>query len=99
MKKILHKPLMNKRTISVFEHETLKLGNSRHDISTEELSALQRFYGSRGVPFFSLIYQGVKFNSYVGVIQEGSLTIEILPKADKYAKDDGQVRIWQRRLI
>ena len=32
--------------------------------------------------YFTPVYQGILFNSYVGVIQIGGLTIEILPKAD-----------------
>jgi 5-methylcytosine-specific restriction enzyme subunit McrC len=80
--------------ITVFEHQTLKL-NKNNEQSTL-LKALQNFYGEKGVPYFSLINDGVKFKEYVGVIQVGKTVIEVLPKADD---DSLNEKKWRGNLI
>ncbi len=72
-------------TIQVFEHERLTthkdyLGRS---ITDGQLEKLCGFNDRNQNKYFTVIRNGVKFNSYVGVIQIGNLVIEILPKADK----------------
>jgi len=64
-------------TITVFEHQSLEI---KDPIIRK---ALETFSGKKDFPYYSLIHNGVKFNSYVGVIQVGKTIIEILPKADK----------------
>jgi len=65
-------------TITVFEHQSLKID----DLKLRK--ALEIFRGDKkDFPYYSLIHNGIKFNSYVGVIQVGKTVIEILPKADK----------------
>jgi 5-methylcytosine-specific restriction enzyme subunit McrC len=86
---------MNKNRITVFEHDTLKLGKSGNRLSEEQLKALQGFYGDKGVSYYKLIHNGIQFNEYVGVIQVGNLIIEVLPKADRYK----QKSEWQKILI
>ena len=83
----------NKNTITVFEHQVLRADDS--GISKKALAALQNFYGEKGVPYYSLIHKGVKFCEYVGVLQVGKYTIEILPKADKNENKEE----WKRMLI
>lgn len=86
---------MNKRTITVFEHESIHAAESSESKLTPlELEVLQRHSGEDGVPYYSLIHKGVKFCEYVGVIQVGKLTIEVLPKIDRGSKDD-----WKKILV
>lgn len=81
--------------IRVFEHAVLCCGKSGSPLTPGQLTLLQEYHGSKGSPFFTLVHDGVKFCEYVGVLQIGSLTIEVLPKTD--ASDDKDS--WQRFLI
>lgn len=83
------------RTLTVFEHGSLHVDRGDVRISTAELKALQQFYGELGVPYFSLVHNGVRFNEYVGVIQVGKCVIEVLPKSDN--RHDKST--WRRMLI
>lgn len=86
--------------IRVFEHQTLKLNQEIDGVvfDTDKLKALQKYYGEKGVPYYTLINQGVRFNAHVGVIQVGGLTIEVLPKADATIATD-EKGTWHRILI
>lgn len=81
--------------ITVFEHESLRRDRGEKKLTPIQLDALQRFYGEKGVPYYTLIHNGVKFCQYVGVIQVGKTVIEILPKADKNNDDN----TWRKVLI
>lgn len=78
----------------VFEHERLTLND---DFKQHHLNALLRFNDQNGNKYFTAIHRGVKFNHYVGVLQVGDLTIEILPKADK--NEQGNTEIWRQALL
>lgn len=80
--------------ITVFEHQSLKIGNG---LNEDQFSALQKHYGVNGVPYYSLIHNGVKFNEHVGVLQIGNTTIEILPKAEKNTSESQES--WKKVLI
>jgi len=83
--------------ITVFEHETLRIGDRR--MTPTLLATLQRYYGN-GVPYFDLVYNGVKFKEYVGVIQAGQAIIEVLPKADRVKESsDATETKWRKVLI
>lgn len=84
--------------ITVFEHQSLKLNQEFPEGSFDGncLKALQLHYGEKGVPYYTLINNGVKFNEYVGVIQVGNIIIEVLPKADKNETDKNK---WRDLLI
>jgi 5-methylcytosine-specific restriction enzyme subunit McrC len=77
---------------TVFEYDTLRLNK---DLTPPQYQALQTYYGEKGVPYFTLINNGVRFCQYVGVLQIGNLTIEVLPKVDK-SNDTGK---WKKLLI
>ena len=87
--------------IIVFEHEwirTDKLNYRGIKLPETCYQALCSYYGDKGVPYFELIHNGVKFCEFVGVIQTGKYTVEILPKADK-SSGMGEENKWQRVLI
>ncbi len=75
------------RLIQVFEHERIytdpKKDLFRRSITSDELKKLYQFNDRNNNKYFTGIRDGVKFQQYVGVIQIGGLTIEILPKTDK----------------
>ena len=52
------------------------------EFTPTHLKTLQGYFGN-GCSYFSLVHNGVKFNEFVGVLQAGELTIEVLPKTDK----------------
>lgn len=86
---------------TVFEHQSLWQHKGEQRLKQEQLKALQLFhqeqkFSEKGqASFFDLVYNGVKFKEYVGVLQVGKLTIEVLPKADKYT-DEAE---WSKILI
>jgi len=77
--------------ITTFEHQTLKVGNQ---LSDKQLLALQSFHGN-GTDAFSLVHKGIRTGNFVGVLQLGNLTLEILPKADNNEDDT----FWRARLL
>ncbi len=81
--------------IVVFEHETVRTDRGEQRLKNGQLEALQLFYGENGVPYYSLIHHGVRFNEYVGVIQVGKTVIEVLPKSDK----SNDTERWRNVLI
>lgn len=88
-----------KNHITVFEHQAIKLdqvfNNTKFDVN--KLKALQSYYGEKGVPYFSLIHNGIKFTEFVGVIQVGDTIIEVLPKAANFKDNDKDA--WRQILI
>lgn len=88
---------MNKKKncITVFEHERLKI-DGKSGFEESHLTTLQKYHSEQSGDFYSLIYKGVKFNSHVGVIKVGGLSIEVLPKADKHSADKDN---WRKLLI
>ena len=81
--------------ITVFEHDKLRYDFGEKRITEDQFNSLKNYYGTNGVPYFDLCYNGVKFKEYVGVIQIGTTTIEVLPKADKNHDDE----TWKKILI
>lgn len=77
--------------IQVFEHQKLT------GLDPALLEKLYQFNDDHGNKYFTGIRGGVKFTEYVGVIQIGKQTIEILPKADKNKESD--VKMWRDALL
>ena len=87
----------NNNHIIVFEHEILRTDRGVNKLTVNQLKALQQFYGETGVPYYSLIHNGVKFCAYVGVLQIGNTLIEVLPKIDKSLSEPADS--WRKVLI
>ena len=84
------------RKICVFEHDTLKIGNDENDLDENEFESLLRFHEKADKSYFSLERRKIKFKHYVGALQVGRLTIEVLPKAGKGDKD---INKWHNTLV
>lgn len=92
--------------IQIFEHESLTTYSEQENrkITHRQLELLCQFNDSHENKYFTVIRNGVKFNQYVGVIQIGNLTIEILPKADKPNFSDtinrkNEIVLWRNVLL
>lgn len=83
----------------IYEHQKLRIGDQDQYkewiFEDKDRQALETFYGSEGVPYFRLIHRGVQFVQFVGVLQIGNLSIEVLPKADRYSEKNE----WRNILI
>lgn len=84
--------------IQVFEHQKLKY-TENPNFSQSQFEALVKFQEKHSQKYFEVISKGVKFKQYVGVLQVGKLTIEILPKADKYSFEQSDTQKWQHILL
>lgn len=90
------------RIIRVFEYEKLTLTeDSKGRVLTKpELQKLYDYNDRNDNIYFTGIRDGIKFKSFVGVIQIGGLTLEILPKADrKETTADSDFDQWQSALL
>jgi 5-methylcytosine-specific restriction enzyme subunit McrC len=89
------------RVIQVFEYEKLTLHEDwrGRKLEKSELNRLYEFNDKNDNNYFTGIRDGVKFKNYVGVIQIGGLTIEILPKADNKKPDDEGYSTWHTALL
>src|SRR5690606_28111688 len=69
-------------------------------ITHTQLDQLYRFNDQNGNKYFTGIRQGIRLNSFVGVIKVGTLTIEILAKVDKNKSTNrNDVLFWKSVLI
>lgn len=84
--------MSKKNLITRFEHEKL-IFDLKNQKEKQLHDALEIYHGNQ-TPFFKLIRNGVQFNEYVGVIQIGKTTIEVLPKADQSGEEK-----WRNLLI
>ena len=82
--------------IQVFEYGTLPVGGP---LTPARFDCLVRYNERHGNKYFDVGHKRIHFRNYVGVIQVGSLTIEILPKADRMPESPSQKDKWQRALV
>lgn len=86
--------MSRRKFIQRFEHSRLWIG--QEGFEQRHWQALAAYNDNRGGQFFDLLGHGIKFKSYVGVIQVSDLTIEILPKVDRSNLNEGA---WQGILL
>ncbi len=88
--------MLHKYTIQVFEHSFLPIGEKgfekRHFVALSKLNALHNYQ------YFDLKHNGIVFKQFVGVIQVDNLTIEILPKIDRYESEENKTK-WRDVLL
>lgn len=85
-----------KRYIQVFEHETIQTYPKPDGkyLTPQQFDQLCAYNDQHGNKYFTIIRQGVKFKQYVGVIQIGRTTFEILPKTD-----NRDTKFWHKILL
>ncbi|MEI6899326.1 MAG: restriction endonuclease [Bacteroidota bacterium] len=93
--------MIKQKPITVFEHQSLTIhhGVDGQKLAKHELEALQQYHGRKGLPYFSLIHDGIRLNNHVGVIQVGNTVIEVLPKADHSFSGTDEKKQWRYILI
>jgi len=83
--------------IQVFEHGFLAIDTQgfelKHFIALSKVNTLHKY------KFFDLKHNGVVFKQFVGVIQVDNLTIEILPKIDRYESEDKDTKTKWRDVL
>ncbi len=91
------------KPIQVFEFEKLVASDTsffKNEVMGKKvIDKLWQFNDSNKNIYFEAIRNGVKFKNYVGVIQIGNITIEILPKADRKISDENARGEWHNVLL
>ncbi len=85
------------RLVQVFEHSALTVDG--HRFTLRHFDQLVRYNERNGNRFFAVGHNRIHFRQFVGVIQVGDLTIEILPKADNVPASQADKKKWQGALI
>lgn len=79
----------------VFEYDRLLIGEQ--GLTKKHFERLARYSENNRGKFFRPGHKCIHFNGYVGVVQVGGLTIEILPKADR--NSDADTDKWRNALL
>jgi len=91
---------MRQPPIKVFEYQTLYVKGYRDGpLTNKQFDVLVKYNQANDSRYFTVVHRGIKFKQYVGVIQVGGLTIEILPKADKKSFQEANKEDWKRVLL
>jgi 5-methylcytosine-specific restriction enzyme subunit McrC len=86
------------KPLQFFEYERVSFKGKwfQKGFEKHHFEAFESYYNEKpNTPFFELIPNGVRFKQYVGVIQIGNTTIEVLPKAGRENDKD----VWQGVLL
>lgn len=83
--------------IQKFEYESLYVGEN--GFKKSHFDALTAYNDKHNSQFFTVGNKKVVFKSYVGVIYVAGITIEILPKGDRYTSTEKQKKKWQNALV
>lgn len=76
---------LTKHTIQVFEHQLLRVGETKAGVvfTRQHFEALAAYAERNSEKYYTLQHNGLRFTNFVGALQVGRLTIEILPKIDQ----------------
>ena len=87
------------RTIEVFEHGAIRVAEEAGDgeLTPAEFDALVRFNDAHRGRYFDVGHRRLKAREYVGYLEVGRVSIEILPKADRGAA--GSAQVWRAGLL
>ncbi|MDF2930838.1 MAG: 5-methylcytosine-specific restriction enzyme subunit McrC [Chryseobacterium sp.] len=89
-------------SIKVFEYDSLQYGKEYAGLLFKEshFNSLVKLNELHQNKYFNVGYKKITFKQFVGVIQVDNLTIEILPKIDRYESDtQGSKTKWQEVLL
>jgi len=87
------------KVLRVFEHAELRY-QKNGSFQKEHWEALSRYNEKYGNRYFTVLHNGIKFSSYVGVIQAGNITIEVLPKTDREnLNTEEEKKKWHNMLL
>jgi 5-methylcytosine-specific restriction enzyme subunit McrC len=87
------------KVFQAFEHAAYNIkheGKEGKILPPEIFEALKAYAGDKELPYYSITANGIKFTQYVGALQVGRFSIEVLPKVDRYQKNESSA---QRILI
>jgi 5-methylcytosine-specific restriction enzyme subunit McrC len=90
--------VVKQKIIQVFEHQRLLKNNTYDGVQFEGwyFRALLKLNELHDNKYFTPIYDGIKFDSYVGILQVDDLVIEVLPKVEGRTIENNQ---WRDVLI
>ena len=78
--------MKNNNVFRAFEfasYNYLNEGKEGKKLPEELYNALRNYSGEKELPYYSLTANGVRFKNYVGALQIGKWTVEVLPKIDR----------------
>jgi 5-methylcytosine-specific restriction enzyme subunit McrC len=74
--------------VAAFEHQPISLVGEDVPFREVHLRQLERLNRQAGVDLIKLGYKQLRATSFVGVIQLGNVTLQVLPKVDATGRDD-----------